>query len=66
VRQRIDVLLSVVRSEVRVGGHLRRAVARWASMAPLISVVAARACVRGVIGPIVVAVILDVVVAVSP
>lgn len=66
MRQRIDVLLSAVDSKVRFGGHLWCALARWPSMPPLVSVVAAWACARGVIASIVVAIVLDVIVAVPP
>lgn len=67
MRQRIDVLLSTVGSKMGVGGHLWCALARWPSRAPLVFVVAAaRACARGVVTSIVIAIILDVVVAVPP
>lgn len=59
-------MLSTVGSKVRIGGHLWCALARWPSMAPLVSVVAAGACARGVISSIVVAIVLDVIIAVPP
>jgi len=51
---------------MRVGGHLWCALARWSPITPLVSVVAARTCARGVVTPIIIVVVLIVIVAVPP
>lgn len=59
-------MLSTVGSKMRVGGHLWCALARWSPITPLVSVVAARTCARGVVTPIIIVVVLIVIVAVPP